>query len=290
MISVNSIKATALLAALTALFIFVGFVLAGTAGMIMGIVFAFVMNFVSFWFSDSLVLKMARAREVSREDAPELHSIVDELAADAGVPRPKVYIMQADQPNAFATGRSPKHAAVAVTTGITQILNRDELYGVLAHEISHVKNRDTLTSTIVATLAGAITMLTFWAQWALIFGGGRRNGTAGMLVGLLMIILAPIAASMIQFGISRSREYEADRTGARISGKPLALASALEKLEMSAQRTPMQVSEGTAALFIVNPLKGRSMAGLFSTHPPIAERVARLRAMEVPSRRFDYNA
>ena len=281
MFSTNALKTTALLAALTALFIFVGFALAGTGGMIMGFAFALVMNFVSYWFSDSLILKMSRAHEVTPEQAPDLHALVDELAADAGIPKPKVYIMEADQPNAFATGRSPSHAAVAVTTGIMRILDREELFGVLAHEVSHVKNRDTLTSTIVATLAGAITMLAFWAQWALIFGGGRRDGNGGgnMIIGLLMIILAPIAATMIQLGISRSREYEADRTGAQISGKPLALASALEKLEMGAQQIPMQVSEGTAALFIVNPLRGGGMGRLFSTHPPMAERVARLRQM-----------
>ena len=278
--STNSLRTAALLAVLTALFIGVGYVLAGTGGMIMGFTFALVMNFVSYWFSDSLILKMSRAKEVSEAEAPLLHSIVDELAMYARIPKPRVYIMEQEQPNAFATGRSPSHAAVAVTTGIMQILDREELFGVLAHEISHVKNRDTLTSTIVATLAGAITMLTWWAQWALIFGGGRdRNNQGNMIVGLIAIILAPIAATLIQLGISRSREYEADRTGALISGKPEALASALEKLEMGAQRIPMKVPEGAAALFIVNPLRGKSMGNLFSTHPPTAERVARLRSM-----------
>ena len=277
----NSLKTVLLLGLLSGLLLALGEMLGGPQGLVTAFGFAVVMNFVSYWFSDSLILKMSRAHEVSEAEAPELHSIVEELALYARIPKPKVYIMEADQPNAFATGRSPNHAAVAVTTGIQRILNRDEMFGVLAHEISHVKNRDTLTSTIVATLAGAITMLTWWAQWALIFGGGRRDsGNANLIIGLATIIVAPIAATMIQLGISRSREYEADRTGAQISGKPLALASALEKLEMGAQRIPMQVTEGAAALFIVNPLRGRSFGRLFSTHPPIEQRIERLRAME----------
>ncbi len=275
--SMNSIKTAALLALLTALFMGVGMVLAGTAGLIMGFGVALAMNFVSYWWSDSLVLKMTKAHEVSPAEAPELHSIVDELVLYARMPKPKVYIIESDQPNAFATGRSPSKAAVAATTGIMNILTREELYAVMAHEISHVRNRDTRTSTIVATLAGAITMLTYWATWSMMLGGRRDN--QNMLVGLLAIIVAPIAAAMIQFAISRSREYEADRTGAQICGKPAALASALRKLEAGAQRIPMQVSEGTAALFIVNPLRGKSMARLFSTHPPMDDRIRRLEEM-----------
>lgn len=273
--SSNTLKTTALLALLTALFIGAGYTLAGTGGMILGLVIALAMNFGSYWFSDKIVFAMTKAKQVSPEEAPELHALVEELARDAGIPKPKVYIMESDQPNAFATGRSPKHAAVAVTTGIMRILDREELYGVMAHEVSHVKNRDTLTSTIVATIAGAITML----QFIFLFGGGRREGGGGAILGLVALIVAPIAAMMIQFAISRAREYEADRTGAKISGKPLALASALQKLEMGAQAIPMNVPEGAAPLFIVNPLKGHSMASLFSTHPPMAQRIARLREM-----------
>ena len=281
MTSANTLRTTALLAALTALFLLVGYALGGGGGMVMGFILALAMNFVSYWFSDSIILKMSRAHEVTDSEQPQLHAAVHELALSAGLPMPKVYIMEQDQPNAFATGRNPGHAAVAVTSGIMRILDRDELRAVLAHELGHVKNRDTLTATIVATLAGAISMLTFWAQWALIFGGGRRdgNGNGQLIIGLATIILAPIAAMMIQMGISRAREYEADRAGAGISGNPLALASALRKLDQASRGIPMDVREGTAALYIVNPLSGRAMAGMFSTHPPIAERIARLEAM-----------
>ena len=280
MTSTNTLRTAGLLAALTALFIFVGYALGGGGGMIIGLIFAIGMNFVSYWFSHSIILKMSHAKEVTEAQEPQLHAAVHELALSAGLPMPKVYVMEQDQPNAFATGRDPGHAAVAVTSGIMRILDRDELRGVLAHELGHVKNRDTLTATIVATLAGAISMLTWWAQWALIFGGGRRDGGSGQLIiGLATIILAPIAAMMIQMGISRAREYEADRAGARISGNPLALASALRKLDQASRGIPMDVRQGTAALYIVNPLSGRAMAGMFSTHPPVAERVARLEAM-----------
>lgn len=279
MTSTNTLRTTGLLAALTALFIFVGYALGGGGGMIMGLIFAIGMNFVSYWFSHSIILKMSHAKEVTEAREPQLHAVVHELALSAGLPMPRVYVMEQDQPNAFATGRDPGHAAVAVTSGIMRILDRDELRGVLAHELGHVKNRDTLTATIVATLAGAISMLTWWAQWALIFGGRREGGNSQLIVGLATIILAPIAAMMIQMGISRAREHEADRAGARISGNPLALASALRKLDQASRGIPMDVRQGTAALYIVNPLSGRAMAGMFSTHPPVAERVARLEAM-----------
>ena len=255
--------------------------------MMFALVMAFVMNMGSYWFSDKIALAMSGAHAVSEEEAPELHRLVEDVASQAGVPKPKVHIIESDAPNAFATGRDPGHAAVAVTTGIMNLLTRRELVGVLGHELGHVRNRDILISSIVATVAGAITMLAHMAMWASMFGGFGRSddreegggGIANLAFGLLMIILAPIAAAVIQLAISRAREYQADATGAEIVHDPLALASALEKLERGVQVAPANANPATAHLYIVSPLHGGAIAGLFSTHPPVAERVARLRHM-----------
>lgn len=281
----NGIKTAALLAVLTALLILIGGALGGQSGMVIAFVFAILMNAGSYWFSDSIALRMAGAREVSEAEAPELYALVRELTAYARMPMPRIAIMEELAPNAFATGRDPNHAVVAVTTGIMRILDRRELAGVLAHELGHVKNRDILISSIAATVAGAITMVAQMAQWAMIFGGFRSNddeeggGIADLVGGMLMLIVAPIAASLIQLAISRAREYSADETGARIHGDPLALASALEKLEAAARHVPLHVSPAASHMFIVKPMTGFSMENLFSTHPPIPERVARLRRM-----------
>ena len=278
----NSLKSAILLAALTGLLVVIGNALGGTGGMVMAFVLAVAMNMGAYWFSGDVALKMAGAREVTPEEAPGLHAIVEELAYEAGLPKPRVGIIEADAPNAFATGRDPRHAVVAVTTGILGILNERELKGVLAHELGHVSNRDILVSSIAATIAGAITMLAQMAQFAAFFGGfGRSNDEEGTnpLVLLVSIIVAPIAATIIQLAISRAREYGADETGARVHGDPLALASALEKLEAYSRGRSLDVNPAAAHLFIVNPLSGQALAGLFSTHPPIPERVERLRRM-----------
>ncbi len=282
----NTLKTVVLLTTLTVLFVLMGRMLGGTGGMVMAFGLALLMNFGAYWFSDKLALSMAGATEVSYEQAPELHRLVERLAVQARLPRPRVYVMETPTPNAFATGRDPEHAAVAVTTGITRMLDRAELAGVLAHELAHVRNRDTLIAAVVATVAGAITMIANMAQWALIFGGLGRGeddeegaGLAGLASGLLMIFLAPIAATVIQLAISRSREFEADATGARILGDPLPLASALEKLEAANHAIPMAVSPSTAHQFTVQPFAGGGLNALFSTHPPVRERVARLREM-----------
>src|SRR5215216_3291053 len=280
----NALKTTMLLAALTAVFIVVGGILGGNSGMVFAFAFAIVMNLGAYWFSGDIALKMAGAREVPPEQAPELHQLVEELAMYARLPKPRVAIIDSPSPNAFATGRNANHAVVAVTTGIMGILSRDELAGVLAHELAHVRNHDILISSIAATIAGAITVLANMAQWAFIFGGfGRSDDDDGMnpFAALLMIILAPIAATIIHLAISRSREYGADETGARIHGNPDALARALEKLEMATSMRPMPVNPSMAHMFIVNPLKGVNFAGLFSTHPPIEERIRRLRSMQL---------
>jgi heat shock protein HtpX len=283
----NAIKTTILLAALTGLFIVVGGALGGRGGMVIAFLFAIVMNLGAYWFSGDIALRMAGAHEVSPQQAPDLHRLIEELATYARLPKPRVAIIDSPSPNAFATGRDANHAVVAVTTGIMGILNRDELAGVLAHELGHVRNHDILISSIAATVAGAITMLANMAQWALIFGGfgGRSDDDEGAnpLAMLLMIFVAPIAASLIHLAISRSREYGADETGARIHGNPESLARALEKLERATSVAPLQVNPSVAHLFIVNPLKGFALSGLFSTHPPIAERIRRLRAMELRS-------
>ncbi|MCF6158352.1 MAG: zinc metalloprotease HtpX [wastewater metagenome] len=279
----NYFKTALLLIVLTALFIFVGTMVGGRQGAIFAFIMALGMNFFSYWFSDKIVLKMYGAREVSERDLPTYSGIVKELTMNAGMPMPKIYVIPTNAMNAFATGRNPSHAAVAVTDGLLSALTREELKGVLGHELSHIKNRDILISTIVATIAGAIMLLANMARWAAIFGGfggrddeGDRGGGLGLLV---MAILAPIAALLIQMAISRSREYAADRGGASLTNNPLGLAGALEKLHRGAAARPIDASQSTAHLFIVNPLSGRSFATLFSTHPPIEERIKRLRAM-----------
>jgi heat shock protein HtpX len=282
----NLIKTGFLLVVLTCLLVLVGGAIGGRQGMTIAFVLALVMNVGSYWFSDKIVLASYGARPVTEAEAPQLYRIVRELAAQARIPVPPIYIMQDDSPNAFATGRNPQHAAVAVTEGILRIMTEDELRGVLAHELSHVKNRDTLIMTIAATIAGAITYLAQMAQWAAIFGGGRRSdeegGGGGSVIGaLLMAILAPIAAMLIQMAISRSREYEADASGARLAGRASGLEHALQKLDMASRQVPMEATPATAHLFIVNPLTSGGLASLFSTHPPIEERIARLRAMRL---------
>jgi heat shock protein HtpX len=276
----NRVKTVLLLAGLTAFLVFMGKVLGGRTGMYVAFMLAVAMNFFSYWFSDKIVLRMYGAQEVSPAEAPQLHQIVDELAREADIPKPKVYIIPDESPNAFATGRNPEHAVVAATEGIMRLLTPTELKGVLAHEIGHVRNRDILISSIAATMAGAIMILANIARFGAIFGlGGDDEEGPGILGVLVMSIIAPIAAMLIQLAISRSREYLADETGAHLSHNPESLARALEKLSMGVQRAPMNASPATAHMFIVNPLAGRSLMNLFSTHPPIEERVARLRAM-----------
>jgi len=272
----NTLKTTFLMALLTALLIFLGMQFGGTNGAVIAFLLAAGMNFFSYWYSDKVVLKMYRAQEIKEADAPELYSMVRRLSQQARLPMPKVYIIPNDTPNAFATGRDPQHAAVAVTQGIMRILNKEELEGVIAHELAHVRNRDILIGSVAATIAGAINMLYYFA----FFFGGSSDDEGNPIVGLLMIILAPIAAMLIQMAISRSREYGADRGGAEICGKPLALASALENLERGVQQRPMQnANPASAHMFIVNPLRGGGIASLFSTHPPVQERVKRLREL-----------
>lgn len=280
----NSFRTALLLGALTGLLMLIGGYFGGRGGVAIAFLFAMVMNLGSYWFSDKIVLSMYRAQEVTESQAPELYHMVKNLAMKASLPMPRVYIIPQDTPNAFATGRNEEHAVVAVTEGILRILDRDELEGVLAHELTHIKNRDILIGSIAATLAGAIVMLAHMAQWAAIFGGVSRDddeGGGGILGLILMAILAPLAATIIQMAISRSREYLADDGGAKVSGKPYGLAGALEKLSRASQAVPMEANPSTAHMFIVNPLTGRSFASLFSTHPPIEERIARLRSMRV---------
>jgi heat shock protein HtpX len=278
----NMIKTTVLLAAMTGLILLIGDLLHMNLAMAFG--FAILMNFGAYWFSDKIVLSMYGAKPLSESDAPDLHNMIARLIRQDNLPMPKLYLIDTDTPNAFATGRNPSHAAVAVTRGILERLNNDELEAVLAHELSHVKNRDILISTIAATLAGAIMMISRMAQFAAIFGVGRSDddegGGAPALLGYLFaIIVAPLAAILIQMAISRSREYQADASGARLSGHPLSLANALMKLESDAKAHPMQANQSTAHMFIVNPLTFESFSGLFRTHPPTADRVAKLREM-----------
>ncbi|MBM4266695.1 MAG: protease HtpX [Deltaproteobacteria bacterium] len=278
----STLRTTALLAVLTALIVWVGGALGGRGGAMMALVFAAIMNFGSYWYSDKLVLRAFGARPVKPGELPMLHRIANNLRVKAGLPEtPALYLIPTEALNAFATGRNPSHAAIAVTDGILRTLDESELEGVLAHELAHVKNRDILTSTIAATLAGAVMMLAQMAQWAMIFGGAARDEEegGGGLELLFTMLLAPLAATLIQLAISRGREFEADESGARYVGNPLALASALEKLERANQRVPLDASPATAHLFIVNPLRGARFASLFSTHPPTTERVRRLRAM-----------
>ena len=279
----NTLKITFFLTCLTLLMVAMGNAIGGQGGMVIALLLAGGMNFFSYWYSDKIVLKMYKAKEVSENESPTFYRMVKGLAERAGMPMPKVYIIPSESPNAFATGRNPQNAAVAATEGIMRILSAEELEGVMAHELAHVQNRDTLISTIAATFAGAIAMLGNMLQWAAIFGGGNSDdekGGGSMLGGLAMAFIAPMAAMLIQMAVSRSREYLADASGAKICGNPLALASALNKLQLASQRLPMnEATPATSHMFIVNPLKGASLAKLFSTHPPMEERIARLQAM-----------
>jgi len=280
----NMFKTAILLAVLTALLVLIGGAIGGQHGMAVAFVMALVMNFFSYWFSDKIVLAMYGAKPIEETQAPGLYALIRRLTTRAGIPMPRVYLIPSDTPNAFATGRNPQHAAIAVTEGIMRLLDEEELEGVLAHELAHVANRDVLISTIAATLAGAITYLAHMAQWAAMFGGGRSDddeGGSNPFALILMAILAPIAALLVQMAVSRSREYQADATGARVAGQPWGLAKALEKLQMAQQVAPMAANPATAHLFIVNPLSGQTLMTLFSTHPPLEERIARLRAMRV---------
>lgn len=275
-------KTVLLLTVLTLLFVFIGNLIGGQQGMLIALIFAFAMNFFAYWFSDKMVLAMYRAKPVTESDNPRLYRIVRSIATKASIPMPKVYTIPVDTPNAFATGRNPQHAAVAATEGILRLLDDNELEGVIAHEVSHVRNRDILIGTIAATIAGAVMFLSHLAQWGAIFGGGggRDSENRGNAFALLAVaILAPFAAMLVQLAISRSREYAADETGARISRQPLALASALKKLQIGNARLPMQANPATAHMFIVSPFSARGLANLFSTHPPVEERVARLETL-----------
>ena|SRR5436309_2217783 len=276
----NLMKTAILMAAITALFMAIGAVIGGRGGMMIALVIALGMNFFSYWFSDQLVLRMYNAQQVDESSAPQFYRMVQELAQRAGLPMPRVYLIEEEAPNAFATGRNPEHAAVAATTGILRVLSERELRGVMAHELAHVRHRDILISTISATMAGAISML---ANFAMFFGGRDEEGRhTNPVVGILVAILAPIAASLIQMAISRAREFEADRGGAEISGDPQALASALQKIHRYAQGIPLETAERhpeTAQMMIMNPLSGRGLQSLFSTHPSTEERVERLLAM-----------
>lgn len=280
----NTMKTAMLLGLMTVLIIMIGGAVGGQQGMVMAFFLAGIMNLGSYWFSDKIVLAMYRAQEIAPQNHPEIHQMIMELSQNAGLPIPRIYLIEDDSPNAFATGRDPQHAVVAVTSGILRILSRQELKGVLAHELAHIKNRDILVGSIAATMAGAIMILANMARWSAIFGGSRNSeegeGGGGILGIIVMTIVAPIAAMLIQMAISRSREYLADATGAQFSGNPLGLAGALDKLQLASQRIPLDnPNPATAHMFIVNPLSGRSLLNLFSTHPPIEERIARLRAM-----------
>lgn len=276
----NMMKTVLLMTGLTLLLVLAGSALGGKSGMMTAFIFACIMNIGTYWFSDKIVLAMYGAKEVSYAEAPEIHSIVRELSMRAGIPMPKVYLIDNATPNAFATGRNPEHAAVAVTKGIVSLLTREELSGVLGHELAHIKHRDILIGTIAATVAGAISMLANMAQWSMYFGGRRDDREGGHpAVAIIMMILAPIAAMLIQMAISRSREYLADEGGAKIAGNPLSLAKALGKLHKGVQMMPMNANPATAHMFIVSPLTGGGFLTLFSTHPPIEERIKRLESM-----------
>ncbi len=281
----NQLKTTLLLGLMTVLIMLVGQALGGTNGLLFAFIFAAAMNFFSYWFSDKIVLRMYRAQEVTAQQAPELYEIVSTLARKAELPMPRVFIIPQEAPNAFATGRNPEHAVVAVTQGLLKLMTHDQIMGVLGHEMAHVKDRDILIGSVAATMAGAIMLLANMARWGALFGGFRSNdneGGSGILGLIVMSIVAPIAAVIIQMAVSRSREYEADRVGGRLAGNNENLASALEKLGSYSRQLPMQASPSTAHMFIVNPLSGRAMMNLFSTHPPIEERVARLRGTPPP--------
>jgi heat shock protein HtpX len=275
----NTFKTAFLLTLLTLLLMFIGRAFGGQNGMLLALAFAAVMNFVSYFYSDKIALRMYRAQPVTREELPRAYAAVERLTQKIGIPMPKIYVIPNDSPNAFATGRNPQHASVAVTQGILNLLNDEELEGVLAHELGHVNNRDILISSVAATVAGAITMLASMARWGMLFGGfgGRDDRDRGGGIGaILMLFLAPLAASLIQLAVSRSREYQADATGAHFTGNPYALASALSKLDAYSRRLPLQATPSTAHLFIIQPFLGMSFGNLFSTHPPIAKRIERL--------------
>lgn len=279
----NQLKTITLMSILTILVVLIGRALGGQQGMVMAFIFALIMNGGSYWFSDKIALTMTRAVPLSREENPYLFEIIERLSYQAGLPMPRVYGIPSGQPNAFATGRDPAHSAVAVTQGLLQMLSREELEGVLAHELAHIRNRDVLISTMAAVMAGVITTIANWAQWALMFGGFGGNDDEGGsgLAALPLIILGPLAAMLVQMAISRSREYLADSTGAEIAGQPYGLASALAKLERASSIMPMQVNPAASHLFIVNPLNGQRLVSLFSTHPPIGERIKRLQSMNL---------
>lgn len=273
----NTLKTVFLMTAMMVLFLFVGYLLGGKTGMTIALVFSLIMNFGSYWFSDKIVLKMYKAKEVTKDQAPKLYSIVEKLTQTANLPMPKVYVVEDPTPNAFATGRNPEHAAVCATTGILKILNDDEIEGVLGHELAHVKHRDILTGTIAATLVGTITYIAQMAGWAAMFGSGRSDDRGGGLGSLFLLIVSPIAATLLQLAISRSREFSADAGGAEFSHKPLALASALNKLSQANKIKPVNnAGPATAHMFIVNPFKAGGLSKLFSTHPPMEERIKRL--------------
>jgi heat shock protein HtpX len=277
----NNVKTMMLMVALTLMLVFIGSLLGGKSGMTYALIAAFAMNFITYWFSDKIVLKMYGAKRVGESEAPELYSMVKRLALHAILPMPKIYVIDQEQPNAFATGRNPQKGAIALTTGIMKIMTREELEGVIAHELSHIRQRDILVGTVAATIAGAISYLAQMAQWGMIFGGrSHEEGRGGNpIAALVMMIVGPIAAMMIQMAISRSREYIADKGGALIAGNPLYLARALKKLYVASQRIPMEANPATSHMFIVNPFSGGGVSRLFSTHPPIEERISRLEAM-----------
>jgi heat shock protein HtpX len=277
----NALKTAILLGAMTGLLVGLGYVMGGPRMAIIALVFAGVMNFGAYWFSDKLALRMAGAREVSREEEPRLHAMVEEVAELAGIPKPKVFVVQNESPNAFATGRNPQHAVVAVTTGIQRLLSDRELRAVIGHEVGHVKNRDILTSSIAATMAGAISMIQTMLMWGALLGGGRRGGY-GMIIAFVASMVAAVAAGLLHMALSRTREYAADKSGAEYVGDPLSLASALAKLHNGVQMQPMAQNsrnEATSSLYIVHPFSGGGVSNLFSTHPPVEERVRRLRQM-----------
>ncbi len=276
----NGLKTMVLMVALTLMLVAAGAVIGGKSGMTFALIMAFGMNFITYWFSDRIVLRMYGARQVTEAEAPELYSMVARLSQAAAMPMPKVYVIDQPQPNAFATGRNPQNGAIAVTTGIMRILAREELEGVIGHELAHIKHRDILVGTIAASIAGAISYLAQMAQWAAMFGGRSDDREGGHPVAAIaMMIVGPIAAMLVQMAISRSREYKADEGGARIAGNPLYLANALRKLHIASQRIPMEANPATSHMFIVNPLSGGAFLKLFSTHPPMEERVKRLEAM-----------
>lgn len=281
----NVTKTTFLLTLLTVLFVLAGGALGGQQGMVFAFIFACIMNFLSYMFCHKIVLALYRAKPLSEEAAPKLYAMVRDLTMKAGLPMPKLYLIPNDAPNAFATGRNPKNAVVAVTQGILDTLDQQELQGVLAHELSHVQNRDILVSTIAATIAGAISMLADMARWGMMFGGNRssnrnsNNAAASLVLSIILMILLPLAAMLIQLAISRTREYGADESGAKLTGNPRGLANALRKLQTYSERRPMKVNPATAHMFIINPLSGKKLFKLFSTHPPLEERIARLERM-----------